>query len=360
VAYSTPLPGWQSSALLIDWVDGEGCLEPSLLRSLASRPVSSVIMADDAVNLSDQGLAEMLHCAAHLRALGLDGCDCLTDEGVLPLASRSSLQAISLAGCDSLSALAIASIVKGLAPHLAALDLSYLDVADETLALLFPTPPSPPAAAVATAAAAATAAADADADADADAPTTCPATTLADSFTGLTQLLLPELLSLSLNCCATLCDETVSRLPHLAPNLCAITLSKCLDLTDAAVAGLLARLPSLTSVDVSYMGISEEGTVSAMCALPCLTSINMEGCPLCTEYGVSRLTGSLPSLQFMNISGCDVDESLGDTTARQDDAAGEADVVFTPRSTPQFLLSSTAGRSVADAAVVAAPLSSRI
>ena len=41
--------------------------------------------------------------------------------------------------------------------------------------------------------------------------------------------------------------------------------------------------PSPNQVDLSYLCISDAGGVSVLCGLRALTSVNLEGCPLCTE-----------------------------------------------------------------------------
>ena len=137
--------------------------------------------------------------------------------------------------------------------------------------------------------------------------------------------LLGCLRSLALAQCTTLGDETLAALAAHAPALTALNLSGCLRLSDDAVGLMLSRLPRLTSVDLSYLCVSDAGGVRALCGLRALTSVNLEGCPLCTEVakpkpkpnpnpdpdpnpnpnqvGLAQLTRALPALELANFSG---------------------------------------------------------
>ena len=221
------------------------------------------------------------------------------------------LQDLCLAGCDGLSAAALAHpLLRAAAPRLTALDLSYLEAADAALLQLLTTTTAA-AAAVTTAAAAAAASA-------------APAAA-ASASAALPPPLLGCLRSLALAQCTTLGDETLAALAAHAPALTALNLSGCLRLSDDAVGLMLSRLPRLTSVDLSYLCVSDAGGVRALCGLRALTSVNLEGCPLCTEVakpkpkpkpnpdpdpnpnpnqvGLAQLTRALPALELANFSG---------------------------------------------------------
>lgn len=351
VAYAAPsaagdvLPGWGSGCLLLDCVDEHGSPHSHMLSSLKPRAVAALAVGPSAVDLSDLGLARLLRATSgNLRALGLDGCDCLTDAGVAALEANESLQAVSLAGCDELSHGGIAFVLHGLCACLVALDLSYLDEADPALRLLFEARRPIPARLAAGGAASSVACEDARGE-----RSTSPSPVL------------PALQSLTLSCCASFSDETAELLPAEAPCLTSLAVARCLALTDSAVACLLVRLPCLISLDVSYTTISPEGGIAALCSLRKLETVNMEGCPLCDEAAVQLLTRSLPRLRLLNVSGCDIDASLGDVTRRDvcprsGDAAeissaaateGEGQLVLTPRDTPNFLLTRHCAPSIA-------------
>ena len=122
------------------------------------------------------------------------------------------------------------------------------------------------------------------------------------------------------------------------------------------VAAILASERHLTSADLSFLAISDAGALAALCSLPALTSLNLEGCPLCTDAGLVALSRSLPRLVFANVCGCNVDANLGDLTERGEapaaatsrlaregggDAANgarETPQLLTPRSTPQYAI----------------------
>ena len=332
VAYSSAradgegLPGWATwrpgvpegaATLVIDALADS--IDSRLLRTIGARRVASVALGPRAVDLSDAQLGSLLRSAgAGLRRLSLDECDCLTDAAAPLLGGLPALHTLSLAGCEGLSARGIADAVSGLASSLTALDLSYLSDADAALQLLLRPPPvAAPAA----------------------------ATPAEGSLRGLR--------SLSLSCSST-SDATIASLGALRPPLAALNLSSCQQLSDDAIATLLRSLPALTSCDLSYLPVSDGGALAALEGCSDLAIVNLEGCPLVSEPGIAGLAASVRSLQYANVSGCDVDPARGDFTPRDAlhapaDGADAADGVdadaskgepplLTPRSTPQYLI----------------------
>lgn len=195
---------------------------------------------------------------------------------------------------------------------------------------------------------------------------------------------LSRLRSLSLACTST-SDEVVGALGAHTRALTALNLSSCLQLSDAPVAGLLAALPRLTSCDLSYLPISDGGALESLALLPRLALVNLEGCPLVTERGLSHLAHTLHHLQarpppsphprtasaeatslrgadarpalpqYANVSGCDVDVACGDFTPRGDQPLGSdagsaaPPPLLTPRSTPHYIVAPQASGHVLSA-----------
>ena len=309
--------GWGDGTLVLE-CPAES-LDEALFRSLGRRGVASVSIGAAAVDLSDAQLGQLLDACGGLRRLQLDDCDCLSDAVVPGLGAMRCLRELSLAGCDGLSAAALAQLLHRTAPRLATLDLSYLSAADEALKMLLLGPSPPPQ------------------QQQQQQPEPPPPEQPPPPQR------LAALRALSLCRCEALSDETAYAVGEHARGLRAVNLSGCLRLSDGAVARLLSRLPSLTSADLSYLTVSDGGALRALCALRSLTSVNVEGCPLATEVALQMLAHSLPALKLANFTGCDVDPAQGDFTAVAHGEGGAARGVLTPRDTPQFLLTPRGG-----------------
>lgn len=306
---------FRGTLLLDDSIDTMG---PSLVASLGARRIASIAFGPRAIDLDDALLACVVRsCGTNLRRLALDECECLTDAIAPQLACLPALESLSLAGCEGFSEAAVADMLRGVACRLTALDLSYLSTAEAALQMLFST---------------------------SNGAAACDA-----AVPGSAAPLLGCLHSLSLSCTPT-SDRLLAALGTHTPVLTSLNLSSCLQLSDPPIAELLASLPALTSCDLSYLPVSDEGTVRALSLLPRLALVNLEGCPLVTEHGLSQLARTLQHLRYANVSGCDIDTGIGDFTPRGDrPPGGDADIaqpLLTPRSTPQYLVAPRASRLV--------------
>ncbi|KAK3089164.1 hypothetical protein FSP39_001396 [Pinctada imbricata] len=123
--------------------------------------------------------------------------------------------------------------------------------------------------------------------------------------TGLWSCLNPKIVSLTINDCINVADDTVGAIAQLLPSLYELNL-QAYHVTDASLAFFSAKQGYVLSILRlhSCWEITNHGIVNIVHSLPNLTVLSLSGCSKITDDGVELIAENLRKLRSLDLSWC--------------------------------------------------------
>lgn len=120
-----------------------------------------------------------------------------------------------------------------------------------------------------------------------------------------TESLSKEAISVNVNGCSNLTDESIKAIASLCPSLVQLNVGRCTQLTDVSIVAIAAGCPSLQELTAwGCENLTDESIKAIAVGCPSLVTLNVHACENLTDASIKAIAAGCPSLTSLDAWGC--------------------------------------------------------